>query len=193
MHRGFLFSTSSPTLFSCLFSHSRLCGWTTLTPLLCSISGLQPFPPPFLSAWLSFSLFTRNVPSQISCLSASPLAFIWYENWKNVFCWGNWLSPKILGGEEIPWFLLVQRCFSLSEKWILVTQSCPTHYDRMDYSPPGSSVHGILQARILEWVPFPSPGDLPHPWIKTTSEMQEDSTIWACQTLFLALAPLNSL
>ena len=34
----------------------------------------------------------------------------------------------------------------------LVTKSCPTHYDSMDYSLPGSSVHGILQARILEWV-----------------------------------------
>ena len=34
----------------------------------------------------------------------------------------------------------------------------------MDYSPPGSSVHGILQARILEWVAMPSPpGDLPDP------------------------------
>ena len=31
----------------------------------------------------------------------------------------------------------------------------------MDCSPPGSSVHGILQTRILEWVAFPSPGDLP--------------------------------
>ena len=30
-------------------------------------------------------------------------------------------------------------------------QSCPTLCDRMDCSPPGSSVHGILQARILEW------------------------------------------
>ena len=30
----------------------------------------------------------------------------------------------------------------------------------MDYSPPGSSVHGILQARILEWMPFPSPNTL---------------------------------
>ena len=30
----------------------------------------------------------------------------------------------------------------------------------MNHSPPGSSVLGILQARILEWVPFPSPGDL---------------------------------
>ena len=33
----------------------------------------------------------------------------------------------------------------------------------MDYSPPRSSVHGILQARILEWAPFLSPGDLPDP------------------------------
>ena len=30
----------------------------------------------------------------------------------------------------------------------------------MDFSPPGSSVHGILQVRILEWVAMPSPGDL---------------------------------
>ena len=33
-----------------------------------------------------------------------------------------------------------------------VTQSCPTLCDPVDSSPPGSSVHGILQARILEWV-----------------------------------------
>ena len=37
----------------------------------------------------------------------------------------------------------------------LVTQSCLTLCDHMDRSPPGSSVHGILQARILEWVPIP--------------------------------------
>ena len=35
-------------------------------------------------------------------------------------------------------------------------QSCPTLSDLMDYNPPGSSVHGILQARILEWVAMPS-------------------------------------
>ena len=35
---------------------------------------------------------------------------------------------------------------------VLVTQSCPTLCDLMDCSLPGSSVHGILQARILEWV-----------------------------------------
>ena len=35
-------------------------------------------------------------------------------------------------------------------------QSCPTLCDPMDYSLPGSSVHGILQARILEWVAISS-------------------------------------
>ena len=39
--------------------------------------------------------------------------------------------------------------------------------DPMDCSPPGSSVHGISQARILEWVLFPSPGDLPDPGIES--------------------------
>ena len=33
-----------------------------------------------------------------------------------------------------------------------VSQSCPTHSDPMDCSLPGSSVHGIFQARVLEWV-----------------------------------------
>ena len=36
----------------------------------------------------------------------------------------------------------------------------------MDCSPPGSSVHGISQAKILEWVAFPTPGDLSIPRIK---------------------------
>ena len=42
-------------------------------------------------------------------------------------------------------------------------QSCLTLCDPMDCSPPSSSVHGILQARILEWVAVPSSGDLPNP------------------------------
>ena len=37
----------------------------------------------------------------------------------------------------------------------LVAQSCLTFYDPMDCSPPGSSVHGIFQARILEWIATP--------------------------------------
>ena len=47
-----------------------------------------------------------------------------------------------------------------------VSKSCLTVSDSMDYSRPGSSVHGILQAGMLEWLPFPSPGDLPEPGIE---------------------------
>ena len=38
---------------------------------------------------------------------------------------------------------------------VSVTQSCLTLCDPMDCSPPGSAAHGILQARILEWVAVP--------------------------------------
>ena len=48
-------------------------------------------------------------------------------------------------------------------------QSCPTLCNPMDCSPPDSSVHRILQARILEWVACPPPGDLPDPGIKLES------------------------
>ena len=41
-----------------------------------------------------------------------------------------------------------------------VAQSCPSICNHMDCSPPGSSIHGIFQARILEWLPFPTSGDL---------------------------------
>ena len=49
----------------------------------------------------------------------------------------------------------------------LVTKSSWTLCNPMDCSPPGSSVHGIFQARILEWLPFPSPEDLPWPRDRT--------------------------
>ena len=49
-------------------------------------------------------------------------------------------------------------------------QLCPTLYDPMECSPPGSSVHGISQVKILKnESPFPPPGDLPDPGIKPAS------------------------
>ena len=49
------------------------------------------------------------------------------------------------------------------------TQSWPTLCNTMDYSPPGSSVHGISQARYWSGLPFPPPGDLPKPGIEPAS------------------------
>ena len=51
--------------------------------------------------------------------------------------------------------------------------SCLTLWDHTDCSPPGSSVHGVLRARILDWGASPGdpPGDLPHPGIELSSLM----------------------
>ena len=46
-------------------------------------------------------------------------------------------------------------------------QLCPTICDTMDDNPQGSSVHGILQARILEWVAISFSGNLPNPMHRT--------------------------
>ena len=54
---------------------------------------------------------------------------------------------------------------------VKVAQLCPTLWDPMDYT-----VHGILQARILEGVAFPTSGDLPNPGIEPRSPaLQADS------------------
>ena len=47
-------------------------------------------------------------------------------------------------------------CLHLWCVYVKSLQLCPTLCDPMDGSPPGSSVHGILQARILEWIALPS-------------------------------------
>ena len=53
----------------------------------------------------------------------------------------------------------------------LITKLCPTLFaiPWTVASLPGSSVHGIAQARILEWVAIPLPGDLPDPGIEPAS------------------------
>ena len=59
-----------------------------------------------------------------------------------------------------------------------VAQSCLTLCDPMDHSLSGSSIHGIFQARILEWVPISSPGDLPDPGIKPRSLVSITLLVW---------------
>ena len=59
-----------------------------------------------------------------------------------------WDSPGKITGVGCHFLLQCMKLKSESE----VAQSCPTLSDPMDCSPPGSSVHGVLQARVLEWV-----------------------------------------
>ena len=70
----------------------------------------------------------------------------------------------------------MERVVSLSKMNVLVAQLCLTLCGPMDSSPPGFSVLGILQGRILEWVAIPSSRDLPDPEIEPQSPaLQADS------------------
>ena len=60
----------------------------------------------------------------------------------------SWFSLQVLSKGTAQSILCICEC-------VLVAESCPTLWDPMDCSPPGSSVHGILQARIPEWVAIP--------------------------------------
>ena len=66
-------------------------------------------------------------------------------------------------------------------KWSEVAQSCPTPCGPVDCSPPGSSLHGILQARILEWVAisFSRGSSQPRDWTRVSSIAGGFFTIWA--------------
>ena len=85
-----------------------------------------------------------------------------------IWCvWGSWTQKQ-----RVVWCLPGAGEKRGSEvKWneVKVTRSCPALCDHMDCSLPGSSVHGILQARYWSGFPFPSPGDLPNPGIEPRS------------------------
>ena len=66
-------------------------------------------------------------------------------NWALLHC--KWILGVSLGS-----FVLSPPPFTYLASEILVARSCPTLYNPMDCSLPVSSVHGILQARILEWL-----------------------------------------
>ena len=104
----------------------------------------------FLWLWFSF------------CLPSDPITS-WQIDGETV----EIVADTILGGSkitadgncshEIKRCLLLGRKVMTNLKWSEVAQLCPTLCDPVDCSPPGSSIHGIFQARVLEWVPLPSP------------------------------------
>ena len=73
-------------------------------------------------------------------------------------------------------------------KCVLVIQSCLTLCDPMDFSPPSSSVHGILQARILDWVAIPFSKTILCPRNPTPGLYPEKTTIQKdiCTPMFTA-------
>ena len=75
-----------------------------------------------------------------------------------------------------------------SESESEVTQLCPTPCNTMDYSLPGSSIHGIFQARILEWVAifFSRRSSQPRDWTRVSCTVGRHFTIWASRQVLRA-------
>ena len=69
------------------------------------------------------------------------------HRWRPTSLPRSWDSPGKNTGVGCHFLLQYMKVKSESE----VTQSCPTLSDPMDFSLPGSPVHGIFQARVLEW------------------------------------------
>ena len=94
-----------------------------------------------------------NYPS-CACLT-SPLAS---GPWGRTVSWSIWtptMGTQGLGGHTVGVGVGSRASSPLEPprfRWWFSHSSCPTLCDPMDCSPPGSSVHGILQARVLEWV-----------------------------------------
>ena len=60
---------------------------------------------------------------------------------------------------------------------LVFSHQCPALCDPVDCSLPGSSVRGVSQARILEWVAVPSPGDLPNPGTQPMSSQWQAGSL----------------
>ena len=70
---------------------------------------------------------------------------------------------------------------NIEVKWSEVAQSCPTLCDPMNCSLPGSSVHGIFQARVLEWIAisFSRGSSRPRVWTQVSGIEDRRFTVWA--------------
>ena len=70
---------------------------------------------------------------------------------------------------------------------VLVAQLCLTLCDPMDFNLPGSPIHGILQARILEWVtiPFSRGSSQPRDWTQASRMAGRFFTVWATRKSWL--------
>ena len=81
----------------------------------------------------------------------------------------------------------LRACESESE----VAQSCPTLCDPMDCSLPGSLVHGIFQARILEWaaISFSRGSSQPRDWTRVSRIAGRRFTVWAISRVQLFVTP----
>ena len=182
-------------LIVCLGTRNKMSIWSSLDPLSGSLGpqlylspGLQPphstgrlswyFPiiitvssvPMSSSPWKSWVLPSIGPFGYKYCIYLR-IGTVKSSSEEAVFPFNQWAEDWAL---TLVWKMGEGSQFSMM--CVLVAQTCPTLCDPMDCSPPGTSVCGILQARIWSGLPFPSPGYLPNPGIEPGSPaLQADS------------------
>ena len=87
--------------------------------------------------------------------------------------------------------LIDWKCINMSFVKVLVAQSCPTLCDPVDGSPLGSSVHGILQARMLECItiPFSRGSSQPKDWTLVSCIAARFFIVWATREAYVFCYP----
>ena len=92
-----------------------------------------------------------------------------------------YLLFNLSGHDFCRFFKRNSRIIYIIRMCVLVLQSCLTLWDPMDYSLPGSFLHGVFQARILEWVamPFSRGSSWPRDWAQVSCTAGRCFTFWA--------------
>ena len=108
---------------------------------------------------------------------------IYSFNPKSNICWphGKWKDKSTSPGGGNLWSVSGMCITKEHKKNAEVAQSCLTLCNPMDCSLPGSSIHGIFQARILEWVAisFSRRSSWPRDWTRVSCIVGRRFTIWA--------------
>ena len=128
--------------------------WVFISDWLCIVVTRQ--------VWFCFTEWRRtSVWRAVWPLDGAGLLWWWWakRSWGTLLLvlmaslWESHIALMHLISQNVPWGpIWVQRVN------VKVTQLCPTLWDPVNCSPPGSSVHGILQAGMLEWVAMPFQG-----------------------------------
>ena len=138
-----------------------------------------PAGPPFGPfSWRHWTKLT----SKLSCRSkpGSSITALGVEDKEEEFLgWAFCISFLFLS--LFKWHFVISTSGPFYLLKVKVAQSCPTLCDPIDCSPQGSSVHGILQARILEWVavPFSKGSSQPRDWIHIFHTAGRFFIVWA--------------
>ena len=116
-------------------------------------------------AWLAQFLILPANEGKLHQFQANLWTFMMEWRWDRPKAkpMGFWQKRKAEKSSHVLGSMCMQACMCAQS-----FQLCLTLCDLMDCSPPGSSVHGILQARLLEWVALPSSrgSSQPRDWIE---------------------------